>query len=92
MVILAITKDRKVIASASVTQTVPIPGGNIPVLVRVADLRSVEYVVQYKFDTDPLVDIGSPVNEKIEANVVGLTLAGVAAGTTLTTTITCLGF
>jgi len=92
MAVLATLKDGRVIASGSATYTVPIGGGNQPVAVTISELRKVEYVMQYKFTTDPLVDPGTPVNEKIVDNAVGCTIAGVAAGTTLTVEVIALGF
>lgn len=65
--------------------------GDYAVNIRVPDLRMVEKVLEYSFHCEPIVDPGSPTNEKISGNVVGVTLVGVGDGTTLTVTVLAAG-
>jgi len=92
MTIVTVLPDGKVVARGSSTVTVPLGGGDQPVTITFSELKNVEQVLQYNFHTNPIVDPGTPVNEKIEKNVVGVTLAGVAAGTTLTVEALVVGY
>ena len=90
MTIIATLKDGRVIAYASKTQVVS-AGTNVAITVPVPDLRNVEYVLEVNFKTDPDTTVYGPHDKKITGNVVGLTIAEVAAGTTLTTEIIAIG-
>ena len=74
------------------TTTVYATGGDKEVLVAVPGLSVINYVIRVRFTTDPIVDPGNPVNEVVTGNVVGFTLVGLGAGTTLTTTVTVMGW
>jgi len=74
------------------TTTVYATGGDKEILVTVAGLSVINYVLRVRFTTDPTVDSGNPVNEVVTGNVVGFTLVGLGAGTTLTTTVTATGW
>lgn len=89
--IVATLRDGRVIAYGAYTQVVPAGASNI--VVRVPDLKYVEYVLQVQHDTDPDTELssGSGQDKKITGNLVGLTLFGVAAGTTLTSKIIAIG-
>ena len=76
-------KDGRVLATGKTTTVLP-SAGNVAITITVPDLKYIEYVVQYRRTTNPTTDPGTPVNEKIDGNVVGLTVLGVGAGTTLT--------
>lgn len=89
-VFLVSLKDGRVLATNSTTSVFS-EAGDYPITITVPDLKQVEYVLQYKFTTDPTVDPGTPVNERIVGNVVGVTLVGVGAGTTLTAEVVVIG-
>ncbi len=79
--IIAMGKDVTVLASGDVGVTVHIP-----------DLREVEYLLQTNFTMDPEVDLANGEgNATINGNVVGLTIYGLSAGTTLTTEMIAIG-
>jgi len=84
MTIIATYPNGKVLAENSNTITVPIGGGDIAITLSFPELKKIEAVKNIRFDTDPPVYPGEPMNYKIDKNVVGCTLYGVAAGTTLT--------
>lgn len=79
------------IAEDSVT-TVYATGGDKNITVPVAGITTINYILHIRFHTNPTVDSGNPINELITGNVVGLTLLGLGAGTTLTTTVTVRGW
>lgn len=76
-------KDGRVVATGKTT-VVLASAGNTNLKITVPDLKYIEYVIEYKRTTNPTTDPGTPVNEKIEGNAVGVTIVGVGAGTTLT--------
>ncbi|MBW2651012.1 MAG: hypothetical protein JRC66_08430 [Deltaproteobacteria bacterium] len=78
------------IAEGSVT-TVYDTGGDKPIQVSVPVLTSISYILDIRFTADPAVDPGKPVNIVVTGNVVGFTLVGLGAGTTLTTTAVVTG-
>jgi hypothetical protein len=90
MPLVSILPDGRVIAKDSTTLVVA-SSGNYAITVTISDLKTVEEVLQHKPSTDPLCDPGTPVNEKITGNVVGFTMVGVGAGTTLTIEVTAVG-
>ena len=62
--------------------------------VRVPGLREIEYILNVQFHTDPItysLDGLNPVNKKIVGNVVGMTIYGVFATTTLTAEVIAIG-
>jgi hypothetical protein len=78
--------------AAGTTTTVYDSGGDKEIVVTVSGLTNIEYTIRYKFTTDPAVDSGKPINEVITGNVVGFTLVGLGAGTTLTTEVLATGW
>lgn len=88
--IVATLKDGRVIAFGSDTRVVA--PGNVNINVVVPDLRQIEYVLEVQFSTNPDTYIESGfADKKITGNVVGLTVYGVHAGTTLTTEVIAIG-
>jgi len=85
-----IIKDRRSFVRGSRTVDV-LTAGNYALNVTIPVLRKVEHVVQYEFYTNPTTDPGTPVNMVITRNVVGFTLMGVGAGTTITVQVLTLG-
>lgn len=79
------------IAEDSVT-TVYATGGDKNILVTISGITTINYILHIRFNTDPAVDSGNPINEMITGNVVGFTLVSLGAGTTLTTTTTVRGW
>jgi len=69
--------------------------GSITVLnVRVPGLREIEHVLQVEFYTDPIsysLDGLNPMNKKVTGNVVGMTIYGMHATTTLTAEVIAIG-
>jgi len=92
MTVITVLPNGKVIAKASKTITVPLGGGDIAITITFNELRRVEQVLRYNFFTDPITDPGTPVNEKVTGNVVGLTMVGIPAGTTLTIEAVAIGW
>jgi len=82
--------DGRIIASGQTT-VVLAAAGNYAFIIRIPDFKMIEEVITYKFHSDPTVDPGTPVNEKVVGNVVGVTLIGVGAGTTLTVKAIAIG-
>lgn len=52
----------------------------------------INHLVEIHFFAEPTVDPGTPVNPVITGNVVGFTLVGVGAGTTLTARAKVMGW
>lgn len=82
--------DGRVIACGSTTIIVP-SAGNYALTIRIPDLQEIAKVLTISRHTDPTCDPGTPVNEKISGNVVGFTMVGVGAGTTLTVEAIAVG-
>ena len=62
--------------------------------VRVPGLREIEYVLNVQFYTNPTsyaVDGLNPMNKKIVGNLVGMTIYGIHATTTLTAEVIAIG-
>ena len=83
--------DGRTIAYATGTFVVA-AAGNYAITVTIARHRDTERVLEYKLSTSPITDPGTPTNEVITGNVVGVTLMGVGAGTTITVEVTVSGF
>jgi len=83
-------RDGRSLAQGDATYTFA-TAGNFAVVIRLSDLKYIEKIIQYQFETDPIVDPGSPVNEKITGNVVGMTLIGVGGGTTMVINVMGVG-
>jgi hypothetical protein len=91
MVILATLFDGRTVASGSSTFVLP-TAGNYAVTVTISEHRNTERMLQYRPRTDPDTDPGVPTDDVIVRNVVGFTLMGVGAGTTLTVEVIATGF
>jgi len=86
--------DGRTIAKASNTVVVPIGGGHISMTITFSELRQIDAVLQIQVDaTDPPVLIEGEVgtHKNIVGNVVGFTIFGVSAGTTLTASAVAIG-
>jgi len=89
--VLGITKEGMVIARGR-TVEVATGGGNWAVNVRVPDLKEVLAVLHIQWESNPATYVtGIYGKKKITGNVVGMTLQGPAAGTTLTTEVVAIG-
>lgn len=89
--ILATLLDGRTIASDSATYVLP-TAGNYAIAVTIRLHRVTERMIQYRPTTNPICDPGTPTNEVITGNVVGFTLIGVGAGTTLTAEVLASGY
>ena len=91
--VIGILQDGKIIAYGKNREVYASPGQGIAIafLVSIPDLRKVDYVIHIQFDTDPVCDPGTAVNKSIRGNVVGMTIIGLAAGTTLDVTVVAVG-
>lgn len=88
-------RDGRVIARGYAEFNVPanLVAAQCNAVVRVADLRMVEYVLQVEFYTRPFCNIlmHAPMNKKISGNVVGMSIYGVLAATTLGIEVIAIG-
>jgi len=92
--IVAITQDGKVIAKSRTWEVIPErqAGVAVALVATVPDLRMVETVLQVEFYSDP--DTNNPggyMDKKITGNVVGMTIYGLTASTTLYWEVTAVG-
>lgn len=88
--IVATLSDGRTIAKGVTTQVVAL--GSTYVTVTVPNLNFIEEIIHVQVYTDPSVDIEKGFgNKNIEGNIVGITIAGVSAGTTLITEIIAIG-
>jgi len=88
--VVGILKDGKVIAKA--TRSAVVSAGNVNFVIRVPDLKYIDTVLNVEFYTDPDTYIESGyADKKISGNVVGMTIYGVHAGTTLTVEVVAVG-
>jgi hypothetical protein len=70
-------------------------GGDYAVTVTVSSPwapATINHLIDIHFFADPTVDPGTPVNPVITGNVVGFTLVGLGAGTTLTSRVKVTGW
>jgi hypothetical protein len=82
--------DGRTVASNRVVLVCP-QAGNYAFTVQIVNHRTTERVLEYNRSTNPTCDPGTPTGEKITGNVVGVTLIGVGAGTTLTVDVLAEG-
>ena len=88
--VVGILKDGRVIAKA--WRSAVVAAGDVNFVVRIPDLKYIDAVLNIEFYTDPATYIESGyANKKISGNVVGMTIYGVAAGTTLTAEVVAVG-
>ena len=95
MTVVGTLVDGRTLSKASNTVTVPIGGGNISMTITFPELRHIDAVLQIQVDaTDPPVNIEGAVgtHKNIVGNVVGFTIFGVSAGTTLTASGVAVGY
>ena len=95
MTVVGTLVDGRTLSKASNTITVPIGGGNISMTITFPELRHIDAVLQIQVDaTDPPVNIEGAVgtHKNIVGNVVGFTIFGVSAGTTLTASGVAVGY
>lgn len=82
--------DGRTMAKGTTTQAVL--AGATYVTVTIPNLNFIEEVIHVEVYTSPAVDIENGFgNKNITGNVVGITIAGVASGTTLTAEIIAVG-
>ena len=82
---------RTIARSDEVTYVLP-TAGNLAVTVTLSEHRRTEHVFEWVLTTDPVCDPGSPTNIVITENIVGCTIIGVGAGTTLIVEAIASGF
>ena len=89
--IVAHLRDGRLMAMGQYTQL--ITQGNTNIVVRVPDLKYIEYVLQVEFYSDPDINFAdfAFMDKKITGNIVGMTLYGASAGSTLTTQVIAIG-
>jgi len=90
-IIATLHRDGRTIASGTSIYIFP-SAGNYAITVTISEHRETERVLEWNLATNPTCDPGSPTNVKITHNVVGCTLIGVGAGTTLTAEVIASGF
>ena len=87
---MAITQDGKVIAKSRHWEV--LGSGNQNIVAVVPDLRYVETVLQVEFYSSPDTNVeGGYMDKKITGNVVGMTIYGVTASTTLYWEVVAVG-
>ena len=88
--VVATLRDGRIIAKA--TRSMVVSAGNVNFTIRVPDLKYIETVLNIEFYSDPDTYIESGyMDKKITGNVVGMTIYGVHAGTTLTVEVVAIG-
>ena len=88
--VVAITQDGKVIAKARSWQV--LASGTSNITCAIPDLRYVETVLNVEFYSSPDTNVaGGYMDKKITGNVVGMTIYGLTAGTTLSWEIVAVG-
>lgn len=89
--ILATLLDGRTVAKG-VSTYVFAAAGNYAITVTINEHRITEAVFRWNLCTTPLCDPGTPTCEKITNNVVGITLIGIGAGTTLRAEVIASGY
>lgn len=84
-------RDGRTLAAGQTTYVLAV-AGNYAVQVTISEHRITERVLEWNLRTTPICDPGTPTNVMITNNVVGCTLIGVGAGTTLTVEAVASGF
>jgi len=90
MTVIAKLPDGRIIAKASIPTTSILSAGDIPITVTVTDVKKVEEVLQWNFNTDPHTN-ATPTGTKVDGNTVGTTVY-VGAGTTLSGEVIVIGY
>jgi len=87
---VAITQDGKVIAKSRTWEV--LGSGNNNIVATIPDLRYIETVLNVEFYSDPDTNVeGGYMDKKITGNVVGMTIYGLTAGTTLSWEVVAVG-
>lgn len=80
-------------APAEGTETLVVAtAGNYHLSITVSGISVINYILNIRVNTNPVVDPGTPTCISKIGNVVGMTLIGVGGGTTLTGTVTVFGY
>lgn len=79
-----------VLGRGTTTMIVP-SSGNYGVLISVPSLRLISWVLEWTFESMPIVSHGTVENVRVSGNVVGCTILGVGGGTTLTAEVVVFG-
>ncbi len=66
--------------------------GDYAVTVTVAGITTINHLLDIQLTVSPDVDPGTPIDPVITGNVVGFTLVGVGAGTTITASVKVTGW
>jgi len=90
-IIATLHRDGRTIAAGTSVYVLP-SAGNYAITVTISEHRETERVLEWNLSTNPICDPGSPLNVRISHNIVGCTLIGVGAGTTLTVEAIASGF
>ena len=72
--------------------TIVATAGDYVITVTIVGVTTINHIMDIQFDTSPDVDPGTPIGPVISGTVVGFTLVGVGAGTTITSTVKVLGW
>lgn len=88
--VLGVTKEGMVIARGKTVEVAA--ANNAEIQVRVPDLKEIVAVLHIQFGSDPATYVtGIYGTKKITGNVVGFTIQGPQAGTTLTSEVVAIG-
>ena len=89
--IVAHLRDGRVMAMGRYSEV--LSSGTNNVVIRIPDLKYIEYVIQVEFYSDPdtKFDDHAFMDKKITGNLVGMTLYGLNAATTLTVEVIAVG-
>ena len=87
--VVAHLRDGRVIAKSTYAQV--LSSGTNNIVVRVPDLKYIQTVLEIEFYSDPDTYYTCVMDKKITGNVVGFTLYGLNASTTLTTEVVAVG-
>jgi hypothetical protein len=90
LTVVATLKDGRMIVKAVISSVTTGAAGSVATTATFPDLKKLEYVLQYNFDTSPAT-YAVPYNQKIDRNIVGVTVY-VGAGTTLSGEAIGVGF
>ena len=88
--ILGPFQDGHVLGRGRETYLLPAPG-SYGITVSIPDLKAVTWILKWSFRSTPIVSHGTVENEWVAGNVVGCTLIGVTAGTTLRVDAVAIG-
>lgn len=87
--IVGIWQDGRVVALGRFTAVVA--AQTTPFVVRIPDLKYIETILNVQFETNPDTCVYEAIDKKTFGNLVGMTICGIAAGTTLTAEVVAVG-